>query len=355
MSPSEASTVALDATHDNLQPNDAIATPLTKHWSASFSGEISYPLVAGGLVFVTAQGGQPAVSAFDVEKGIPVWGPVAVGSAVNAAYDSGRLYLLEMSGTLSALDAPSGKRLWSVQLTDQSFFDAPPVAAGGNVYINGSGVGGNTIAVDGATGKVLWSENTFDGSEGGVAVFGASVFEAEACDQISDFDAKSGARVWFHSTSCTGGGGTTPSIYGTWVWVRDWATANVIIDTNGNVQGTFAANVAPAFHGSTAFYTNAQTLTAVDITTSVQTWQFLGDGKLSTSAVVAGRGNQVFIASSAGTVFEVAEDTGKQVSSDVAGTQISQAPNVFTSGEGSMLALAQNHLFVPAGTILVVY
>src|SRR5262249_14501838 len=124
---------------------------------------------------------------------------------------------------LAALDAATGNRQWSIQVPGQSFYQSPPVAAGGLVYVNGLGEGGTTSAIDEANGGIVWSAGTFDGSGGSVAVAGCVVYEAEACDQLSAFDAMTGALEWFHSGNCTGGGGSAPAVYGGLIWERDWA------------------------------------------------------------------------------------------------------------------------------------
>jgi outer membrane protein assembly factor BamB len=175
------------------------------------------------------------------------------------------------------------------------------------------------------------------------------VYEAEACDQVSAFDLITGSRHWFYSGSCTGGGGTTPAVADGRIWIRDWAEGNIILDLNGNSLGTFSVDVPPSLHDGLAFYIKSQTATAIDAETNVIKWSFAGDKKLCTSAVIAGRGGQVFVGSSAGNVYELDEATGVQRSVDVAGTAVS------CSNETQGMAMAQNHLFVPAGNDLVVY
>jgi outer membrane protein assembly factor BamB len=345
----EAPSYAIDPAHDNAQPGEAVATPLAPAWTTSFGGNVSYPIVAGGRVFVSAAGSQPSVTAFDVATGHVDWGPLAYGAAVMLAYDGGRLFVLDGSGNLAALDATSGSRQWSTQLTGQIDFWSPPVAASGLVYVNGLESGGTTYAVDEGTGKTVWTADTFDGSEGTVAVSQGVVYEAEACDQLSAFDALTGHLDWYHSTSCTGGGGKAPAVYQGLIWVRDWAIGNVVIDSSGNSAGSFAASVGPSFHGGTAFYVNGGSLTAVDVATGTIRWTFAGDGNLCTSAVVAGARGQVFVASSAGSVYEVDESTGMQVSVD------KSVAAVTCGSETEAMSLAEGHLFVPAGSSLVVY
>jgi outer membrane protein assembly factor BamB len=345
----EATNWAIDPAHDNDQPSDAVASPLAKAWTITFSGAPSYPLIAGGSVFVAANEPQPDVRALSLATGTVVWGPIAIGAVVQLAYDQGRIYTLDGAGNVSALDASTGHHLWSTQITSQSFYRSAPVAADGLVWVEGLGFGGTLTALDGSTGTIVWSADTFDGSDGTVAVGNGIVFEAEACDQVSAFNEATGKLGWYHSTSCTGGGGTTPAYYNGWVWARDWALGNIILDVLGNVQGSFLVDVPPSFDGGTAFYVRTNTLTAVDIKTGTIKWSFGGDGMLSTMAAIAGRGQQVFMGSSSGNVYEIDETSGKQVSVDNAGAA------VVAGSELSSMAIGEDHLIVETATSLVVY
>jgi outer membrane protein assembly factor BamB len=224
------------------------------------------------------------------------------------------------------------------------------VASGGLVYVNGLESGGTTYAVDGRTGKTVWTASTFDGSFGTVAVAGGIVYEAEACDQLSAFDALSGKLLWYHSTNCTGGGAAAPAVHGGLIWVRDVAQGNFIIDTAGTVKGSFAADVVPSFDSDTVYYVRSGTLTAVEIQTNRLKWSFAADADpFCTSAVVAQGGGQVFVGSASGNIYEIDEATGAQRS-------VSNAGGAVTCGsETTSMGLSAGHLLVPAGDRLVVY
>jgi outer membrane protein assembly factor BamB len=265
------------------------------------------------------------------------------------AYEAGRVFALDGNGNLTALDPTSGATIWSTTVTGQSFYWSPPVASGGLVYVNGLGEGGTTSAVDESTGQTVWQAGTFDGSEGAVAVAGSVVYEAEACDQLSAFDALTGHLNWYHSGNCTGGGGSAPGTYEGLIWERDWAEGDVIIDSSGNTAGSFGASVAPSFHGGTAFYVNAGALTAVDLQSKVLLWSFAPGTTLCTSAIIAGAGAQVFVGSQSGTLYELDEATGTLLSSDT-------PPGGVTCGSETIsIALGSSHLVVPSGNTLVAY
>jgi outer membrane protein assembly factor BamB len=346
---SVANNWAINPSHDNAQPNDVVQSPLTKRWTAHFTGPVSFPLAADGRVFVSVADAPPNVRALDLQTGAVLWGPIETGSKVWMACDAVNVYTLDRDGNLSAFDVSDGHTSWSTKLTLQYDYESPPVTAAGMVFVDGMGIGGTTYAIDAATGTIRWTAETFDGSGGSVAVVGNTVYEAEACGQVSAFDLMTGSRRWFHSGGCTGGGGSTPAVAGRRIWVRDLAKGNIILDLSGSSLGTFLVDRPPSLHGGIAFYLKSQTLTAIDVESNVSKWSFAGDKTLCTSAVIAGLGGQVFVGSSGGNVYELDEATGVQKSVDIAGTAVSCSSDV----QG--MAIAEDHLLVPVGNDLVVY
>ena len=341
----------IDAAHDNLQPNDAVASPLSPRWAETLSGVVTYPVIAQGRLFVGTSDG--TVTALDAHTGTTLWDPHLFPSGdssarVMVATELDRVYALTRDGLLSGLDATNGHVIWSERLVGQYFFWSAPVAAGGYVYVNGLESGGTTYAVNGATGEVAWTAGTFDGSFGTVAVGGDRVYEAEACDQLSAFESATGKLAWYTVSSCTGGGGTTPAFYNGWIWERDWATGNMIIGADKVKHGTFSSSIPPAFDGELVFYVNAGVLSAIDIASGKPVWAFSDDLGLCGAAAVAGARGQVFVGSSSGTVYELDAATGHEISS-------AHVDSYNCTLEVNALAIAGGHLFVPSGNRLIAF
>jgi len=341
----------IDAAHDNLQPNDAVASPLSPRWAETLSGVVTYPVIAQGRLFVGTNDG--TVTALDAQTGTTLWDPHLFPSGdssarVMVATELDRVYALTRDGLLSGLDATSGHEIWSKRLEGQYFFWSAPVAAGGYVYVNGLESGGTTYAVNGATGEVAWTAGTFDGSFGTVAVGGDRVYEAEACDQLSAFDSATGKLAWYTVSGCTGGGGTTPAFYNGWIWERDWASGNLIIGADKVKHGTFSSSLPPAFDGELVFYVNAGGLSAIDIASGKPVWAFSDDLGLCGAAAVAGARGQVFVGSSSGTVYELDAATGHEISS-------AHVDSYNCAPEVNALAIAGGHLFVPSGNRLIAF
>jgi outer membrane protein assembly factor BamB len=233
-------------------------------------------------------------------------------------------------------------------LTGQLFFDSPPVAADGFVYINGLEDGGTTYAVDETDGNVAWSAGTFDGSMGAVAVSNGVVYESEACSNTTAWNGSSGAVVWRYMGSCTGGGGAVPVAYGGRLYVRDPAEGDTIIDvSSGKVVGSFTTNLPPAFSNDLGYFLQSNTLRAITTDgTSTVKWSFTGDGNLNTAPVISGA--YAYVGSSSGALYAV-DGSGTQVWSTNVGGAINSAI------ETDSMTVASGLLLVPVGNNLIAY
>jgi quinohemoprotein ethanol dehydrogenase len=173
-------------------------------------GQEATPLVIDGVLYSTSAWSK--VQAIDAKSGKLLWqydpkvpgetGVKACCDTVNrgvAAYD-GRLYLGTLDGRLVALDAATGKEVWSVVTVDQTkaytITGAPRVIKGKVIIGNGGaefGVRGYVSAYDAATGKMAWRFYTVPGDP-------SQPFEAPILEQA--------AKTWNGEWWKIGGGGT---------------------------------------------------------------------------------------------------------------------------------------------------
>jgi alcohol dehydrogenase (cytochrome c)/quinohemoprotein ethanol dehydrogenase len=145
-------------------------------WFANFDtkrGQESTPLVVDGTIYVTTAWSK--VKAYDARTGVALWAydPKVPGQwGVNACCDvvnrgaavwEGKVYVGTLDGRLIALDAASGKLVWSVQTTDPkkpyTITGAPRVVKGRVIIGNGGAefsVRGYVSAYDAQTGKLDW-------------------------------------------------------------------------------------------------------------------------------------------------------------------------------------------------------
>ncbi len=288
--------------HDGFNPASPLAPPLELKWSRDLSTSgvtsISYPLIAQAMVFVATETSNNTniFFALDENSGATIWsadvsGMYGAGFA-NAAYDSGKVFVLNFDGLMKAFDAASGNLLWSVNLPDQFFFTSPPTAANGIVFTGGSESGGTVYAVDETSGQVLWTMPVENGDSSSPAVVGGTVYVSYACPQAYAFDATNGQQLWNYPSACPngceGGGGTTPVVHTGLVYVRDSLCTNtngVILDAStGNMTGGFNSDTPPAFIGNLALYFQSGTVVGVDIPSGQQLWSFAGGWRFDFSA-----------------------------------------------------------------------
>ncbi len=136
-------------------------------------GVESTPIVVDGVMYVTSA--WSVVHALDAETGEELWvyepdvdyavGAKACCDVVNrgVAVYGGKVFVGVIDGRLEALDAKTGKRIWSTVTVDQSkpytITGAPRVVDGKVLIGNGGaelGVRGYLSAYDAASGKLVW-------------------------------------------------------------------------------------------------------------------------------------------------------------------------------------------------------
>ncbi|TMD38781.1 MAG: hypothetical protein E6I88_13880, partial [Chloroflexi bacterium] len=254
-----ATAYEVDNLHDGAQASDSLAPPLAKRWSLNLGAMVTYPIIAQGMAYVAAGN---RFFALDLRNGQTVWGPVttAISSELweGATYDQGRVFAQQSAGVLSAFDAGTGNLVWSRKLPAQFYFSSAPTARNGIVYSAGSETGGTVYALSEANGALLWTQSVMNGDFSSPVVTDTGVYVSYACQETYDLDPVTGAVIWWHQTSCEGGGGQTPVLHGTRLYVRDNVLGNVILDTaTGNAVGTFSATPPPAFDGTLGFFLSA--------------------------------------------------------------------------------------------------
>nr|WP_310523562.1 PQQ-binding-like beta-propeller repeat protein [Polymorphobacter sp.] len=206
----------------------------------------SQPVIGWGTVFVGSQDG--TIYAFDPATGCTRWTKrlaAEVRTAIVADAASKRLYFGDLLGRAHALDAMSGKELWSTKVSDHASatITGTPSLGGGLLYVPVSSLEvveaadtkyacctfrGSVLALDAATGKEVWraytagqptdqgktkqgtrilgpsgapvwSSPTYDERSGRV-YFGSGENYSSPADENSDavfaVDAKTGARIW---------------------------------------------------------------------------------------------------------------------------------------------------------------
>jgi outer membrane protein assembly factor BamB len=348
----------ISISHDGYSGDTTIAPPLTSRWTHSFTGLVSYPLIADGLVFVTvadvSSGYGTDLYALSQTDGSVVWSQFISGTYFwsNATYDNGQVFVVNYDGLMRAYSATTGTQNWSAQLPGEYAFSSPPTADGGVVYVGGAGGGGILYAVSETDGSVLWTEGVANGDNSSPALSSTSVFVSYACDYAYSFARATGQLQWATSPPCEGGGGKTPVYHNGLLYIRDAIQGNQILNaTTGQEQGTFVSSTAPAFAGKTGLFMSSGTLSASVGHRTV--WTFTGDGGLDTAPIVVG--TTVYVGSSSGMVYGLNISKGKVVWSANAGSPINGPDEQNVSSPLTGLGAGQGLLVVPAGDQLAAY
>ena len=139
----------------------------------------SSPILVGDTLYVTSSFGPKNVFAVNAKTGEVRWKwspemPKGVEQYAccdvnnrGVAYNDGKIFVGRLDAKVTALDAKSGKEMWTqtvVDFTQGSVITSPPVVAK-NVIITGFGGGeygvrGALVALDQATGKEVWRTHT---------------------------------------------------------------------------------------------------------------------------------------------------------------------------------------------------
>jgi outer membrane protein assembly factor BamB len=367
----EAVTYQINPTHTGAHNTPGLYPPLNILWSVNLGATVSYPVLAGGNVFVLA--GDSTVNtvslyALDARTGVTLWGPVTIPEGAYwwaaAAYDNGTVFVVPdatsgfSSGAIFAYAASSGDLLWTATLPSQYLYNSPPTALNGIIYTAGAGVGGTLYAVDESDGKVLWTGEVANGNNSSPVVTSSGVYVSYVCPNVYDFAPRGGKLIWSYSPDCDGGGGNTPVLYEGNLYVRDASVytgynGGVFNSATGALDGYFNSNFAPAFSNGTGLYTETNLMTAFTVSTGATAWTASpanGDSYSSAPIIVNGI---VYIGTSEGKLLGYSLTTGKRLVSMSMGSSIQAGDGDSYSSPQSGLAAAGGELFVPASNTLV--
>ena len=263
------------------------------NWSFQTQGPVlSSPTVASGLVYVGSSDGN--LYALDAQKGTLIWhyhaGPATVAVDVHTVVVSnGVIYGSSNDNVefsyLFALDAKSGKQLWSVQVKDQNF-TAPQVNSG-IIYIASWALehqGGPDIrdsyvyAYNANNGSLIWrSDKVGDFILAAPTVANGIIYIGSQDTFLYALDAKTGHRQWRHNVG------------------------GIIYTPLSLVNGVVYAGVLPSVKGDATSRTNDATqsdgsIVALNATNGSLIWQHTIANYTGTSLVVF---NQVIYVGSA--------------------------------------------------------
>ncbi|MCW3060792.1 MAG: hypothetical protein JWQ02_2613, partial [Capsulimonas sp.] len=333
----------------------------------------TYPLIAGGKVFVVLPTTTGATSdfhstliAFDAVTGHVAWGPIALPSSTYGwaaiCYENGRVFMntggttSPVGGLMAAYSATNGAMLWSTTLPGQYSFSTAPTALNGYVYTSGAGSSGTLYCVRESDGTVAWTGGVENGDSSSPAVTANGVYAGYACGQTFGFSPLSGAPLWHLSTGCEGGGGVTSAFYNNLVFIRDYYPENnpnhlhyaaALDSTTGGVVKLFADQGAMAFDNNMVFGIVNNALTATNIATWTNAWTVNNavDAPITAPTVINGI---VYVGTVSGKLQGYDENSAKLVASVDLGRKSS-----LNSESRTDMAAGGGLMVIPSGTHLI--
>ena len=356
--PDQVVAYQINAAHTGAQSDDTLMPPLTQRWSVDLEGTVSYPLIAGGRVFVTVSNKPLAGSrlyALDKETGTIVWGPVkfeAPSGGSHATYAAGRVFVQTTTGLLCAFDAGSGDQIWCVQLKKFGLYDAPPTAFGDKVYVSGALL---ITAVSQASGQVLWTSAVVSGLRSAPTVSKSGVYASYLCHTVYDFEPTTGALLWKTPTASSCGSGHAAALFEGVLYARaDFGEFSLALDsTTGAMMGEFKAERSPAFHAGHGFFILGKVLSASAVPSFEEAWSFTAAAKLSMAPIVVN--GRVYVGSVKGQLYALDEKSGAVVWSADVGGQLPSLESDSLSEPLPGLAVGGGALIVPAEHRLLAY
>ena len=241
-------------------------------WSFDLPGEVTLeatPLAVDGVLYFT--GSYAAVYAVDAATGQQLWkydpqtwkrDPAKMhfsfGANRGAAYENGKIFAAALDGRLFALDAKTGKELWTADTIPKGMgmisTGAPRVMNGKVIIGNGGadfGARGYVTAYDTTSGKQLWRFYLVPGRP-----------EQNKGDAAMEAAAKTwGPDFWKH----TGGGGTA------WNGMTYDAEKNLIYVGAGNA-GPYDPQLRDPGSNGDNLYTSS--IVALDASTGKYVWHY---------------------------------------------------------------------------------
>lgn len=300
----------------SIQMSTGFSAKLKQAWSvvlSSSSSSIYYPVVADGMVFVSAvTSDQSTTFGLDLKTGTTVWSKSFKSSPPPLAYDSGLVFAQTAGGLLTAFKSTTGEVKWTRQLPYAVEFPAFPTAVDGFVYTSGDNDGGYLYSVDESNSQLKWVLFIPYGGQSSPSYGNKGLYVAYPC-QYFKFNPKNKKLVWHHDDDCDGGETLNPVSFDKRVYIQ-WIENNLILNSrDGSIAGSFTGYLPPAFFTDTkghAFGVSVGTsgVTCWKVSTGTTAWTF-SVTDISTPAIVVN--GFVVVGSDSGKVYLLDSKNGK--------------------------------------------
>jgi outer membrane protein assembly factor BamB len=193
-----------------------------KLWSRELGEGYSAISAAGGKLFTMIRRGEhEIVVALDASTGKTLW-EHALEARFSAEYSmengpgphasplvaDGRVFAVGSTGKLRALDAATGKLLWTHNLMEEfhgtlqrTGYASSPMAWKDMIIVKVGGPGNSLVAFKQSDGSIVWKKHSFDNSPSSpllINVSGQPQLVAFMCEMILGVNPDSGELLWSH-------------------------------------------------------------------------------------------------------------------------------------------------------------
>jgi outer membrane protein assembly factor BamB len=295
-----------ERTHYLPASRRALDPPLREAWSINTHALIEFPpAIAGGIAYVVNKyGNAKAVRLRDRkvlwERDTERKDSGAPTDVTAPVYHHGRVFFAYVDGSLVAVDATSGRRVWKRKLPGH--LESSPMAVGNALYLGTDQT--NVVAVRASDGRMLWQFNSRGAIKASPSFHHGRVFVADYQSAMFCLDAKSGRLLWRTNTSRVppfgeGGFYSSPAIaFGRVYAAGDDGTAYAFDEKSGKVDWTFpthnfvygspAVAEVPGTPPSVYIGSYDEHFYALDARSGKQRWRYDVGGPVPGTATVIG-------------------------------------------------------------------
>jgi outer membrane protein assembly factor BamB len=295
-----------ERTHYLPAQRRALDPPLREAWSINTHALIEFPpAIAKGVAYVVNKYGNAKAVRLSDRK--VLWkrnpNPEDSGTPTDVtapAYHEGKVFFADVNGDLAAVDAETGKPVWTRKLAGH--LESSPVAVGGTLYLGTDKT--NVVAVRTSDGRVLWQFNSPGAIKASPSFHDGRVFVADYESGMFCLDAKNGKPVWRTNTSKVppfgqGGFFSSPAVaFGRVYAGRDDGTIYAFDEKTGKVDWSFPTNdfvygspavaKVPGTPPSVYIGSYDEHFYALDALTGKQRWRYDVGGAVPGTATVIG-------------------------------------------------------------------
>jgi outer membrane protein assembly factor BamB len=235
-------------------------------WKAAGAGRGYSSLSAskGRLYTLGLRGDREFVVALDFKSGKEVWATPhgaafrndrGDGPRGTPTVDGDRVYALGGNGDLSALDAASGKVLWTMNVL-QKFggsnitwgISESPLVIGEKLLVNAGGPGAGIVALNKKDGSVIWkSQSDRAGYSSGIPVTigGKTQVVFFTHSRGLGLDLETGALLWDYPKAANNvANAATPIVRGNRIWISsDYGNGGGLVEIKADAKGVTASEV----------------------------------------------------------------------------------------------------------------